>query len=101
MCCTAVSGQFQMEKMIALLGSQATVERLERGDAPAQLWRAGLATWRSSARCAKNIFCIVSIADKTGCLKIILTIFGMGMAIGSSLAEDRVANAEHAGRAAI
>ena len=29
--------QFQVEKMMELLGSQATVERMERGDAPAEI----------------------------------------------------------------
>ena len=29
--------QFQFGKMIALLGSQATIERLSRGDDPAQI----------------------------------------------------------------
>ena len=38
--------QFQLEKIIGLLGSQSTLDRLQRGDDPAQIvdgWNADLA----------------------------------------------------------
>jgi uncharacterized protein YbbC (DUF1343 family) len=41
--------QFQLEKMIALLGSQSTIEQLTRGDAPAQIvggWTSDLDLFR-------------------------------------------------------
>jgi hypothetical protein len=41
--------KFQIEKMIALLGSQATIERLFRGDDPAQIeagWSSELDAFR-------------------------------------------------------
>ena len=42
--------QFQIEKMIELLGSQSTVDRLKRGDAPADIasgWAADLDKFRT------------------------------------------------------
>jgi uncharacterized protein YbbC (DUF1343 family) len=41
--------QFHLEKMIALLGSQSTIERLMRGDQPARIvagWSGELASFR-------------------------------------------------------
>ena len=48
---------FALEKIITLLGSQSTVDRLKRGDAPADIvagW-SGIST--NSAECAKSICC--------------------------------------------
>jgi uncharacterized protein YbbC (DUF1343 family) len=42
-------GKFQLEKTIELLGSQSTIDRLKRGDAPAEIvsgWSADLARFR-------------------------------------------------------
>jgi uncharacterized protein YbbC (DUF1343 family) len=42
--------KFQLEKMIELLGSQSTIDRLKRGDAPAEIisgWSADLARFRA------------------------------------------------------
>ncbi len=45
--------QFQLEKMIELLGSQSTIDRLKRGDAPADIvagWSGDLDKFRANAR---------------------------------------------------
>jgi uncharacterized protein YbbC (DUF1343 family) len=44
------SEKFQLEKTIELLGSQSTIDRLKRGDAPAEIvagWSGGLARFRT------------------------------------------------------